>query len=117
MNSPDQRTGRPGGRQRSAALIVALIAFTTAGCSVWPGRSGLAPLPEFAGTWLLNVERSDDPTERMREAMPGHQGPGRFNPRFPGGGTRPVGGETPQPTNTGAGVTPAWVSGMAMFKV
>ena len=46
--------------------------------------------PNLAGTWKLNKDQSDDPREKMRQAMGGSGGPGRGSGM--GGGARQGGG-------------------------
>jgi hypothetical protein len=46
--------------------------------------------PNLAGTWKLNKDQSDDPREKMRQAMGGSGGPGGGSGM--GGGARPGGG-------------------------
>jgi hypothetical protein len=81
--------------KRNSGPVALCAALIIAGALRWPGASAAAPAadqpPNLAGTWKLNKDKSDNPREKMQEAMAnsgGMQGGGGggYGQRRGGGG-------------------------------
>lgn len=78
-------------RRPTKTLSLCLVLFLAQAAGVLPAEGDAHP--DLSGTWVLSEELSEDPGQKMREAMRGQRGPGALRGGMRGGrGRRPWGG-------------------------